>query len=131
MSKIVVKRYSKAFQLQVVREYEAGATMHELAQKYGITGGNTVRTWVEKYAREGLRHQLLVIQSPEDQEQGKAQKQRISQLEQLVAQLSLEKLILETTLAVAEEELGVDFKKNGATRSLSGLTTAAGKQGKK
>jgi transposase-like protein len=130
MSKSVVKRYSKAFQLQVVREYEAGATMHELSQKYGITGSGTVRAWIEKYAREGMRHRLLVIQSPEDQEQMKVQKQRISQLEQLVAQLSLEKLILETTLAVAEEELGIDLKKNGAARSLSEPTSTAGKREK-
>ena len=63
--KVVVKRYSVAIKQKIVREYEAGATMSELRRKYGIGGGATIRAWIEKYGREGLRHKLIVIQSPE------------------------------------------------------------------
>jgi hypothetical protein len=38
-------------------------------------------------------------------------------LEQLVAQLSLDKFMLESTLAVAEEELGYEVKKKPPTVS--------------
>jgi len=112
MTQVVIKRYSEAFKLQVVREYEGGTSMHELQEKYGIGGGNTVRGWVEKYGRVGVRHKLLVIQSPEEQEQVKQLKVRTSQLEKLVAQLMLDKVMLETTLQVAEERLGLDLKKS-------------------
>jgi transposase-like protein len=112
MRQTVIKRYSEAFKLQVVREYEGGTSMHELREKYGIGGGNTVRGWVEKYGRVGVRHKLLVIQSPEEQEQVKQLKVRTSQLEKLVAQLMLDKVMLETTLQVAEERLGLDLKKS-------------------
>ena len=111
MQKTIIKRYSEAFKQQVVREYEGGGSIHGLSEKYGIHGGNTIRGWLKKYAREGIRHKLLLIQSPEEQEQVKQLKSRTSQLEKLVAQLMLDKVMLETTLQVAEAQLGVDFKK--------------------
>ena len=111
MQKTIIKRYSEAFKQQIVREYEAGSSIPELSEKYGVHGGNTIRGWLKKYAREGVRHKLLLIQSPEEQEQVKQLKSRTSQLEKLVAQLLLDKVMLETTLQVAEAQLGVDFKK--------------------
>jgi transposase len=115
----VFRKYSLAFKQQVVREYEAGASLLELKGRYGIGGGNTVREWVEKYGRAGLRHKVMVIQSPEEQNQVKALKAKIGQLEKVVAALSLEKLMLETVLEVAEAELGIDLKKNGGWPSSS------------
>ena len=117
MSKQMIKRYSEAFKQQVVREYESGASLYELRQKYGIGGGSTIRGWVDKYGRSGVRHKLVVLQSPEEQNQVKELKARNEQLEKLVAQLMLEKLMLETTLTVAEERLGVDLKKSTAAAS--------------
>ena len=116
----VMRKYSVAFKQQVVREYEAGASLHELKERYGIGGGNTVREWVEKYGRAGLRHKVIVIQSPAEQNQVKVLKERVGQLEKVVAQLSLEKLMLETVLEVAEAELGIELKKNGEQPSSNG-----------
>ena len=113
----VYRKYSLAFKQQVVGEYEEGASLLELKERYGIGGGNTVRQWVEKYGRAGLRHKLVVIQSPAEQNQVKVLKAQIGQLEKVVAQLSLEKLMLETVLEVAEAELGIDLKKNGGRLS--------------
>jgi transposase-like protein len=123
MNKQVIKRYSLAFKHQVVREYEAGAGFLELRDKYGIGGGSTIRNWVGQYGRKGTRQRMIIIQSPEEQEHVKELKQRISQLEKAVAQLTLDKLMLETTLAVAEEEMGVPVKKNGAQPSFNGRTS--------
>ena len=38
MTKRKIKRYSEAFRQEVVREYEAGSSIAELRQKYGIGG---------------------------------------------------------------------------------------------
>jgi transposase len=116
----VYRKYSVAFKQQVVREYEGGASLHELKERYGIGGGNTVREWVDKYGREGVRHKVVVIQSPAEQNQIKAMKEKIGQLEKLVAQLSLDKLMLETIVEVAEAELGLGLKKNGGRLSSNG-----------
>ena len=129
MNKQVIKRYSLAFKHQVVREYEAGAGFLELRDKYGIGGGSTIRNWVTQYGRKGTRHKMIIIQSPQEQEHVKELKQRISQLEKAVAQLTLDKLMLETTLAVVEEEMGTPIKKNGVQPSFNGRTSNAVKQG--
>ena len=129
MTETIVKRYSLAFKKHVAGEYEAGASMNELSQRYGITGKGTVARWVKQYGREGLRVKLMVIQKPEEQEQVKQLEGRIAELEKLVAQLSLDKFMLESVLAVAEEELGHEVKKNPPTKSPSTPSRGERKRG--
>ena len=117
MSKQVYKRYSEPFRIQVVREYEQGESLNALKQRYGVSR-TTLRKWVAKYSLPGLRHQTMVIQTPEEQDQMKTLEERNRQLEQVVAQLSLDKLMLESTLAVVEREYNIDVKKNGLPSSM-------------
>jgi transposase len=119
MEKIAEIRYSEAFKKQVVREYEGGTSAYRLRQKYGIRGGSTISTWVKKYGRTGSRYELMVIQKPAERERIKQLEQRIQELEQAVAQLSLDKLMLESLVAVIEREEGLEVKKNSGRRSLS------------
>ena len=121
----IIKRYSIAFKQQVVKEYEAGVDIHKLREKYGIGGGGTIQGWIKKYGREGMRHKLIVIQSPQEQDQVKLFKERTVQLEKVVAQLTLDKLMLEAALAEAEVQLGESVKKNGVQRSLNRPANAA------
>lgn len=125
-SEAVIKRYSQAFRQEVVKEYEAGSSISDLRKKYGIAGGNTVQAWIRQYGREGLRRKLMVIQQPEEQNLVKVYKDHINQLEKVVARLSLDKLILEASLAEAEARSGEDVKKNGEAKSLSGSVGTAG-----
>ena len=81
----IIKRYSLAFKQKVVREYEAGASLSALGRKYGIGGTTTVQKWVKKYGQAGVRHKQMLIQDPSDQEKTKQLKQRVVQLEKLVA----------------------------------------------
>ena len=113
----VVKRYSLAFKKQVVQEYEAGASASALRRKYGIGCTHMIVKWVNKYGREGVRHKLMVVQSPEEQEEVKELEARVAELEKLVTQLSLDKFMLESSLAVAEEALGYKVKKKSHTPS--------------
>jgi transposase-like protein len=46
MNKEPIIRYNQAFKQQVVREYEAGASIYQLRQKYGIGGYQTVKRWI-------------------------------------------------------------------------------------
>ena len=130
MEKVVIKRYSTAFKQQIVAAYENGASIAALQRKYGIGGYSTVANWIKKYGRKGLRHQLMVIQNPEEQNEVKALKEKIAQLEKVVAQLALDKFMLETKLEVVEEEMGADLKKDGEPGSSSAATAEAGKPGK-
>ena len=112
MGKQAIKRYSMAFKKQVVKEYEEGSSISELQKRYGITGATTIKRWVEQYGKEGVRHRMMVIQSPEEQGEVKYLRERNAQLERVVAQLTLEKVMLESTLKVVEENLGVELKKS-------------------
>lgn len=111
----IVKRYSLAFKKQIVQEYETGLSASELRRKYGIGCTHQVVKWVEKYGREGVRHKLMVIQTPEEQERVKELETRVAELEKLVAQLALDKFMLESSLTVAEEQLGHTVKKKPPT----------------
>ena len=122
MVKRVIRRYSEAFKRQVVREYEEGASARSLREKYGIRGGSTVNTWVRKYGREGSRYQLMVIQKPEEQTRVRELEARIAALEQALAQATLDKLMLESQVAVLEAETGPAGKKNAARQSSTART---------
>jgi transposase-like protein len=117
MTERVIKRYSMAFKKQVVQEYEAGASIEGLRRKYGISGKQTIRNWIDQYGQTGVRHQIMVIDEADVQAQNQVLQERIANLEKLVAQLSLDKLMLESSLAVAEQELGYAVKKKQVTKS--------------
>ena len=129
MAKIAIRRYSEAFKKQVVREYEAGASASGLREKYGIKGRSTVNRWVQQYGREGSRYALMVIQKPAEQQRVKALAQRVEELERALAQVTLDKLMLETLVEVLEEEEGLAVKKNIGPRSLNGRNRKARPQG--
>lgn len=120
MQKEPVRRYSQAFKQQVVREYEAGSSIYRLLAKYGIAGHNTVRQWIKKYSRAGSRHEVIQIQTVEDQLEFKAMKVHIAELEAALADQVLENRMLKTTLEVASQALDMDLKKNFAKRSSKG-----------
>jgi len=107
-----MKRYSEAFKLQVVSEYEAGLSANALRGKYGITGCGTIERWVRQYAHAGLRHELIVIQRADERDREKKLEKRVQELESALAQVILEKIVLETSLSEAEKLLGMTVKKN-------------------
>ncbi len=117
MAKQVYKRYSEAFRIQVVREYEqAGMSLTKLHQRYGVSI-HTLKKWIAKYSTQGLRYNLMTIQTPEERDRVKELEAENARLKLLVADLTLEKAILESTVAVIEETYGIDAKKNEQTSS--------------
>ena len=84
-------------------------------------GSTTIQRWVKKYGSAGFRHEVVVIQRAEEQEAMAEREQeleeRIRELEAAVAQLSLDKLMLETIVEVASERYGEDLKKKHGVKS--------------
>lgn len=123
MEKIAIRRYSEAFKKEVVREYEAGASASSLREKYGIKGGSTIVSWLKKYGREGSRYELMIIQKPDEQKRVKQLEKRVRELESALAQVMVDKLMLESLVEVSEAEEGGEVKKNIERRSLSGRSS--------
>ena len=119
MDEMHIKRYSEAFRKTVVREYEAGESIEQLRRRYGIGGRTTVQKWIKKYGVAGLRHEVVVMQRADEQRREKLLEARVKELEAALAQLTLDKMMLETTLEVASERYGEDIKKKCAPKSLS------------
>jgi transposase-like protein len=119
MAQREIKRYSLTFKKQVVREYEAGASVPSLMRKYGITGNQTIRNWIRLHSEKGSRTAMKEITDPQTQAELEALKEKVEALEQLVSQLSLDKFMLESCLKVAERELGYEVKKSDVTKRWS------------
>ena len=104
-----IKRYSDAFRRQVVYEYEDGATLSQLQKKYGITGGQTIQTWIKKYAREGLRHDLVRIQIADEINRIKELEGQVQELEQALGKVMLDRIKLESIVEelMAEDKDGI------------------------
>jgi transposase-like protein len=126
-----VKRYSEAFKLQVVSEYEAGSNIGDLQKKYGITGGSSIRRWIKKYAKEGFRHELIRIQTAQEARRVKELEKQVQELEQMLGKVTLEKLKLESILEELEEAYGVEVKKNAvqSSRDLSKKSASSQDEG--
>ncbi|MEM7284501.1 MAG: transposase [Pseudomonadota bacterium] len=117
MKKDPVKRYSQALKQQVVREYEAGASVKSLRNKYGIGGHQTVLNWIKRYGRSGYRSEVVMLQSVEDQLGVKAMQERIAELESALAESVLDNRMLKATIDVADRELEMDLKKTFGNKS--------------
>jgi len=112
MVKKVYKRYSEAFRIQVVREYEQnGYSLNVLHQRYGVSH-ITLKKWIKKYSTQGLRYNFMTIQTLEEGDRVKELEAENARLKAMVADLMLEKAILESTVAVIERDYGIDAKKN-------------------
>jgi transposase len=117
MKKEPVKRYSQAFKRQVVRDYESGISIYQLRQKYGVGGYKTIKGWITKYGRTGIRTEKVIIQTVEDQMEFQAMKARIAELEKALADAVIDNRMLTTTLEVASKRLEMDLKKNFGKKS--------------
>lgn len=120
MDKVYIKKYSESLRKTVVAEYEAGASVTSLRKRYGIGGAETIQKWIKRYGRVGFRHEVVTIQHVEEREMAKRREEeleaRIQELEAAVAQLTLDKLMLETILEVSSEMVGEDLKKKHAPK---------------
>lgn len=111
----ITKRYSEALKRQVVSEYEAGHEVRALRLKYGITGDHTIQQWIKKYGKEGFRNELVYIQSVEEIGRVKTLEKQVSELQQALGRVTLEKLKLESMLEVMQVE--EEAKKNARPSS--------------
>ena len=135
MSTTVI-RYSESFKLQVVRDLEGGrfANIGQAASHYGIKGSVTIRGWLIKFGKDRLMPRVVRVETPDEQHELKRLRQRVRQLEGLLADKELGLVISETYLELACERAGIldveDFKKRSlGVRAERGLAARAKSEG--
>ena len=112
-------RYSEAFKRQVVEELARGkhASMEAARRAYGIPGMGTIPKWLRRLGREELLPKRIEVKTVKEQDELKAAKKRIRELEAAVADLHVDYCLEKAYLEVACERMGEDadsFKKKHA-----------------
>ena len=118
MNPRIIKRYSNAFKLHVVRQVEQGhLSIAQARRRFDIGGSNTIARWLKAFGTNQHTYKIMRIQTPDEVDQLKDLQRHNQELESALAQAHLKILALESTLAVAEKHYGVDLKKNFATKA--------------
>ena len=116
------RRYSDAFKRKVVSDINKGIyTANRAAQIYKIGGNMTVYKWLAKYSPDNVFAHKGANMKKNKKNSAVDLESRIRYLEQIVSDLTIEKKILETTIDIANEEYGLDLKKNIGSLSLNKL----------
>lgn len=110
-------RYSEAFKLQVVREFEEGkhGSCFGAAEAYGIRGATTVQSWVRKYGREHLLKRVIRVETTEERNEMKRLKERVRELERALGDTTLDLRLEREYVKIACRKAGItdveEFKK--------------------
>ncbi|MCJ7468237.1 MAG: transposase [Maribacter sp.] len=111
-----VRRYSERFKLKVLAELAKGNhSKRQIALTYGVQS-STINEWIRKYDRKDLMNIRVTVQTDDEISRIKALQKELKQLKDLLIKKDLEKLVMESYLEVAAENLGYkdveELKKN-------------------
>ncbi|MBU2996424.1 transposase [Cellulophaga baltica] len=111
-----VKRYSESFKLKVLAELTKGNfSKRQIALTYGIQS-STINVWIKKYDRKDLMNTRVTVQTDDELSRIKALQKELKQLKDLLIKKDLDKLVTDSYLEVAAENLGYrdvdELKKN-------------------
>lgn len=110
------RRYSEGYKLKVLAELSTGKyNKTELGRIYGINR-TTLNKWIEKYDRKDLMNTRITVETNDEIGRIKALQKEVEQLKTLLLNKDLDKLIVDSYLKVAAENLGYknvdELKKN-------------------
>lgn len=109
----ILRSYSMAFKQKVVEEIESGKLSQSQARRlYGIGGESTIQKWIKKLGKLHLLNKVVRIELKDEISKLKQIEQEKRELESALARAHLKILTYESLIEIAEEELGVDIKKN-------------------
>lgn len=113
-------RYSEAFKLQVVRDFEKGKYESATAagHAYGVNGRGTVARWVQQYGKDHLLGKMVWVMKADEETEVKALRKRVRELEKALAYAHLDLRLEAAYVELACEAAGVqdvaEFKKKHA-----------------
>jgi transposase len=107
----VIKKYSSAFKLKVVNEIESGKlSIYQAQEIYDIGGGGTISRWIKNLGKNHLLSKIVRIEMKDENDKLKELKDRVRQLEKLLANKELDGLMNEAFLELLAEDHGVDLE---------------------
>jgi transposase-like protein len=112
----VTRRYSESFKLKLLSELSTGKySKRQLSLIYGIAS-TTLNEWVKKYDRKDLMNTRVLVETKDEISRLNALRKEVEQLKELLIKKDLDKLVQDSYLEVAAENLGYknveELKKN-------------------
>jgi transposase-like protein len=112
----VTRRYSESFKLKILSELSTGKyTKRQLSRIYDIHN-STINEWVLKYDRKDLMNKRVIVNTKDEISRLKALEKEVRELKDLLVRKDMEKLVSDSYLEVAAENLGYknveELKKN-------------------
>ena len=129
----ITKQYSICFKQKVISEIESGKITKEGARKlYGIRGGSVINGWIKKFGKLHLLNKVVRIELKDELSRLKQLEKEKKALESALANAHLKLIVYESIIEIAEEEYGVDLKKNlkpgSSTEAVKGVKSSKGKR---
>jgi len=107
--------YEGSLKIAVAREYLSGNLSYgQLARKYGIAKGNTVRHFVRWYQSHYPSGDVAVEEVPASVSQ--VDSGELEALRKQLKESQLKVAVYETMMSVAQKELGIDISKKFGTK---------------
>ena len=101
-----VRRYSESFKLKVLAELTKGNhSKRQIALTYGVQS-STINGWIKKYNRRDLMNTRVTVQTDDELSRIKALQKELKQLKDLLIKKDLEKLVNDSYLKIAAQDLG-------------------------
>jgi transposase-like protein len=108
-----IKRYSTSFKQKVISEIESGKlTKSEARRLYVIGSDSSIQKWIKQLGKLHLLNKVVRIELKDEVSRLKQLEKEKKDLESALAQAHLKLIVYESIIEVAEEELGVELKKN-------------------
>ena len=108
MNKMKIIRYSEAFKLEVIRQYEEGKmTQKEICRHYGINGAETLNNWLRKYGKSNLLNRIIRVEKPNEKSRLNALEAENKKLKEALASSYIKQITAESSLEVAAEIMGL------------------------
>ena len=114
------RNFSEDFRRRKVGEIERGITsVSEVSREYQVSRA-AIYYWIRKYSRMRKKQERMVVESLSDTRKIAALKERVKELERIVGQKQIQLDFSEKLIELAEQEYGIDIKKNSSTPSSDG-----------
>ena len=114
--KQIIRRYSESFKLKILSELSTGNyNKRDLGRIYGLQN-STINEWIKKYDRKDLMNTRVIVETKDEISRLKALQKEVEQLKDLLIKKDMDKVVLDSYLEVAAENLGYknaeELKKN-------------------
>lgn len=115
------RRYSDEFKKELVADFEQGRhSVLELAKLHGIHF-QSIYNWIYKFSTFNKKGYRVVEKKESSIKKVGELETRIKELEATVGRKQIEIDYLEKMIEIAEDEFGIDLKKNSSTSQSSGF----------